>query len=275
MNYRNTARMQCQSAKSLLSAGTDDDILLAALKLRMALESITYDRSKGYADDLGPEAMKTWQPKKLMERMLEVDPHADSNATLSYGKEPSPGEAPESMRVLGTDQVLNLRTLKKHYDALGSYLHTPTLAQIEQNKSHDFAKLASRCQQIIDALETALSSKVWNSTLAIRGEIECTECGNAIKRRLPKDKRERTVQCWSCPASYNMVEIEDNEVRFEPRQLRVECPTEGCEEVYYIWEREMELGQYWNCEGCDSKLTVLLSVSATKAPPEDGPKAAE
>ena len=40
MNYRSTARTHCQSAKDLLSSGTDDDVLLAALKLRMS-----HDRS--------------------------------------------------------------------------------------------------------------------------------------------------------------------------------------------------------------------------------------
>jgi len=138
MNYRSTARTHCQTAKGLLISGADDDVLLAALKLRMALESITYDRSKAYAEALGPDAMKTWQPKKLTEQMLEVDPQADADAILSFGEEPPLGETPASMHLLGTDHVLNLRTLKKHYDALGSYLHTPTLDQIEQGKTHDY-----------------------------------------------------------------------------------------------------------------------------------------
>lgn len=144
MDYRHTARKHCETAKTLLSSETNDDLLFAALKLRMALESITYDRSKGFAEDLGPDAMKTWQPKKLMERMLEVDPQADSDATLSFGEEPSLGETPASMHLLGTDRVLNLRTLKKHYDALGSYLHTPTLAQIEQGQGHAFGSNARK-----------------------------------------------------------------------------------------------------------------------------------
>jgi hypothetical protein len=263
MDYRHTARKHCETAKTLLSSETDDDLLLAALKLRMALESITYDRSKGFAEDLGPGAMKAWQPKRLMERMLEVDPQADSDAILSFGEEPSLGETPASMHLLGTDHVLNLRTLKKHYDALGSYLHTPTLAQIEKGQGHDFDKLRKRCVLIVEALETALSSKVWNSTIAIRGEIECAECGSALRRRLPKDKTERVVQCWSCAASYSMSEIEDQEVRFEPRQVRVTCPQEGCGEASYIWERNVKSGSSWKCQNCGSQLALVLGVTIT------------
>lgn len=263
MNYRQTAGTLGQAAKMLLSGGAEDDVLLAALKLRMAMESITYDRSRGFAEELGPEAMKTWQPKKLMERMLEVDPQADTDATLAFGEEPSPGETPASMTFLGTDHVLNLRTLKKHYDALGSYLHTPTLAQIEQGKSHDIAKLGRRCSQIVQALETALSSKVWNSTLAIRGEIECSECGAVVRRRLPKDMNERLVQCWSCAASYTMTEIEDQKVRFEPRQMRVTCPVKDCGGESYIWERNVERGNSWTCHDCGSGLTFALGIAIT------------
>ena len=34
------------------------------------------------------------------------------------------------MKVLGTDVVFTLADLKAHYDAIGSYLHMPSLAQI-------------------------------------------------------------------------------------------------------------------------------------------------
>ena len=258
MDYRHTARKHCEAAAILLSNESDDDLLFAALKLRMALESITYDRSKGFAEDLGPDAMKTWQPKKLMERMLEVDPQADSDATLSFGEEPSLGKTPASMHLLGTDHVLNLRTLKKHYDALGSYLHTPTIAQIEQSKSHDFGKLRERCLMIVKALETSLSSKAWNSTLAIRGEMECAECGDTLRRRLPKDGTERVVQCWSCTASYLMSEAEDQKVHFAARQIEVMCPHEGCGRVSYIWERDVKAGFSWQCPDCNSQLVLAL-----------------
>lgn len=107
-----------------MGTGDDDDLIDAALRLRMAMEALTYERAAIYDDDLGPEQMKTWQPKRLMDRMLEIDPQADKAAMLSFGIEPSYGETPEKMTLLGTEHVLNLATLKKHYDALGSYLHT-------------------------------------------------------------------------------------------------------------------------------------------------------
>lgn len=77
-------------------------------------------------------------------------------------------------------------------------------------------------------------------TLTIRGEIECSGCGVAIRRRSPKDKTERVIKCWPCAASYTMSEIEDDKVRFDPRQLRVACPEKDCGGESYIWECNVE-----------------------------------
>ncbi|MBI1493329.1 hypothetical protein [Halocynthiibacter styelae] len=264
MDYRNTARSLCNSAKCLISSEEDDNLLFAALKLRMALESITYDRSKKYSDELGPEVMKTWQPKKLMERMLEVNPHVDQDTTLSCGEEPYPGGTPEVMRMLGTDRVLNLKTLKKHYDALGSYLHTPTIHQLEAGKEHDYKKLRKRCNEIVSALEDALSSPVWNARFSLQGNYECAECGNKIKRSLPTEMQKRIVYCWNCSASYTMARVDAKKVTFEPRQHQIECPIEDCDEISLIWEKDLKLNEHWQCNGCHSELTIALGVSTAK-----------
>lgn len=157
--------------------------------------------------------------------MLEVDPQADPDATLCLRERPSPCETPTSTQILGTDY---LRTLKKHYDALGSYLHTPTLAHIEQSKNHDYAKLALRCTQTVDSLEGALNSKVWNSTFSIRGVIE------------------------------------DQRVRVAPRQFCVACPQDDCGGEADILDRNVERGISWPCNGCGSQLTFALGVAITK-----------
>jgi hypothetical protein len=229
----------------------------------MALESITYDRARGFEEDLGPVEMKTWQPKTLMKRMREVDPQADADATLSYGEEHFPGEAPASMQILGTDNVLNLQVLEKHYDALGSYLHTPTLAQIANGKLHDLGKLRKRCEQIIEALETALRSNVWNSTLANYGEIACDACGALLRRRLSQNSSPRVVDCQSCSASYLMSEAEDQKVLFKPMQVLVNCPQADCGEAHYFWERDVICGNTWKCQGCGIQLTFTLGVTNT------------
>lgn len=239
----------------------DDDLRDAALQLRMAMEALTYERAMTYADELGPDQMKTWQPKRLMERMLEVDPQADSAATLSFGVEPSYGKSPEKMTLLGTDNVLKLATLKKHYDALGSYLHTPTLSQLEKNKSHDMIKLQKRCEIISEAIKTVLSSKVWGSSMANRGEIECFVCDKPIRRRLLHGVDVRKVECWECQATYNMSRTNKDQVQFEPRQSGIPCIAPECDTVNYLWEKEFGVGLEWDCRDCGMKQKLAYGVS--------------
>ena len=261
-NFRNAARAALTKAKARMSAGSEDDIRYAALQLRMSLEALTYERAMAYAEDLGPDRMKTWQPRQLMNRMLEVDPVADRAVTLSVGKEPSLGERPESMRLLGTDNVLKLDTLKENYDALGSYLHTPTLRQIERGRVPDMARLMVRCETIIEAVELVLSSEVWGTSIAKRGTIECEGCRLPLTRRIPTGLESREVQCWECDASYTMRLVSEGRVAFDPHRVGVACVSPACEASMELWEREIQCGIQWDCQACGTKQRLDLFVTA-------------
>ena len=87
--------------------------------------------------------------KQLLQMLLEIDPTADKDSFVSFGLEETPGVPAAVMEALGAEKVLNLAALKKHYDALGSYLHMPTIKQLKAGKGPDAAKLKKRCQVII------------------------------------------------------------------------------------------------------------------------------
>ena len=243
-----------------MGTGDDDDLIDAALRLRMAMEALIYERAATYADELGPEQMKTWQPKQLMDRMLEVDPQADQSVTLSYGIEPSYGETPEKMTSLGTEHVLKLATLKKHYDALGSYLHMPTIAQLENNKPHNMQKLRARCGDIVAAIEQVLSSRVWGTTLSNYGTFECHVCKTEIKRRLSRSVERRKIECWECRATYNMSCTSDGKVCCEPLQLAIPCVAGDCVTENYVWEKEVSPGFKWECRECGTPQKLAYGV---------------
>ena len=76
-------------------------------------------------------------------------------------------EPRKNMKLLGTDVVFTLADLKAHYDALGSYLHMPSLEQVQSGKLPNPAKLRERCGVVISLVERVLSSQVWNSTLGV------------------------------------------------------------------------------------------------------------
>ena len=260
-NFRHMARTALRKAKAKLSANNDDDLLYAALQLRMAMEALTYDRAVIYAEDLGPEQMKIWQPKQLLDLILEVDPRAGQAGTLSYGIEPSLGARPETMTTLGTDNVLSLATLKKHYAALGSYLHTPTLDQLEKEKPHDMSKLRCRCKTIVDAIEVVLSSEVWGVAIMRRGTIDCMRCGEKLRRRISENVKSRKVYCWKCGACYTMRLTRQQRVAFDPCQKEIPCVLEGCTASSYLWENDFQIGAQWDCHACGKSQHLALSVS--------------
>lgn len=108
VDFRSMARSHLSDVREALEQHSPSTLRSAALSLRMSMEAFTYERAKLYADDLSAEEYETWQPRKLMRILLEIDPHADTTCGLSYGIKPSLGETPEKMTFLGTENVLNL-----------------------------------------------------------------------------------------------------------------------------------------------------------------------
>ncbi len=259
-NFRHMARKALDNAKLKMGTGDADDMIDATLRLRMTMEAIIYDRAADYAEELGPEQMKTWQPKRLMDRILEVDPLADLSVTLSYGIEPSYGVTPEKMTSLGTQHVFTLATLKKHYDALGSYLHTPTIAQIENDKPHDMQKLEARCKDIVTAIEQVLSSRIRRISLSNSSTFDCVNCKTVIKRRLSRNGEHGKIECWECMATYTMSHTSDGKVHFDPRQLPVPCVDGNCDTENYLWEKEVSPGLKWQCYDCGTPQKLAYGV---------------
>ena len=166
-DYRNDARRELARAKDELASADDERLKYAALELRMAMESLTYDRALAYKDEFPPAEYQAWQPRKVMALLLEIDPNADKDSSLAFGIEPALGVTPDEMQSLGTECVLNMATIKRHYDALGSYLHVPTIKQRKDSAKLDPVKFRARCDEIAAYLTDVLASPMWNATIGI------------------------------------------------------------------------------------------------------------
>ncbi len=257
--YRGLAKLHLEEARANLN--TDDPVRLrsSALALRMAIEALTYERVSLYKDDMPPDH-DIWQPKKLMAELLQIDPHADQSSALWIGREPSPGEQPEKMTFLGTEQVIGQETIKKHYDALGAYLHVPTIKQLAKGKDHDLNRLRERCHIILEDLEKVIDSRVWNIRLGTTASIDCFECENVIRRRFVKGQGERTVECFNCDATYSLSENKVGQVVWESQKIKVNCSAEGCGHEFYVWEKEVKRGAELACPKCKKNYRIALGM---------------
>jgi hypothetical protein len=85
VDFRSVARHAVSAAKVELASGDSDRLLYAALQLRMAVEALTYERAHAYRGLLPPAQCGAWQPRKVMQALLEMDPLADQGGTLLVG----------------------------------------------------------------------------------------------------------------------------------------------------------------------------------------------
>lgn len=260
-NFRQRAREAVQRAKTELGSGSDERMLYAALELRMAIECITYERAKSYEKELPPKEYDVWQPGKLMKLMLELEPLADASGTISFGVEDEPGVPAKKMKTLGSEKVFNMKDIKSSYDALGSFLHQPTLKQISSG-GHDWQKLRLRCDDLVTKLEAVLASQVFNVNFGAFTTFKCMneDCGQTVRKRLPSRKSEVLTVCFECGAEHEITVDAQGLCAVRPMVLDVPCANNQCGYKLRLFRNEVRVGAYWKCPECDTKCRIGLAV---------------
>lgn len=192
--------------------------------------------------------------------LLELDPNADKDSVLAVGIEEELGISPKDMQGLGAEKVLGMAELRKHYDALGSFLHVPTLKQSMSGAHPDVAKLRSRCDEIVKFVEAVLGSTVYNITLGQFAALDCQECGKTLRKRMPPGQATVKMECFECPASYTAADIGGGKVECKPDQLEIACGNGQCGKKIVVWQRELQTGMGWTCPGCQGRNVFALAV---------------
>lgn len=268
LDFRYTARRSLQRAKAELSASDDHRLYYAALEIRFAMEAITYGRMYAYRDHIPPSEYRTWQPRKVFEMLLEIDPNVSTGVSLAVGVEQKYGVPAEEMQSLGTEIVLTKKNLKEHYDAIGSYLHVPTLAQVDNN-DRNLVKLRNRCEQCIIMLESILSSPIWNVKFGKNFSFNCFRCNVLLTRWLPLRKVDaHDVRCLQCGAEYAVTETNGGKISVNPKWRELHCPNPECSDTIGLWSDEITSGTRWSCESCGNKYILKLIVENIRAESE-------
>lgn len=271
-DYRNDARRELARAKDELASADVERLKYAALELRMAMESLTYDRALAYKAEFPPAEYETWQPRKVMAILLEIDPNADKDSSLAFGIEPSLGVTPDVMEALGTEIVLNMATIKRHYDALGSYLHVPTIKQRKAGAKIDVVKFRARCDEIAAYLTEVLASPVWNTTMGNFATHDCMKCGHPIRKRMPHGQDVVDAKCFECGATYKVTDAGEGKAHFEPDQVEVKCANQDCKTSVFPWRSEIVPNSGWKCEVCGGENDIKLMIQHRPAGPVEAAK---
>lgn len=267
LNFRHLARESVSRARAELASGDRARLKFAALELRMAIESVTYERVQSYRDEIPQAEYRTWQPKKLMQLLIDIEPRADKGSGIAYGIEKVPGVAAKEMTSLGTEQVFGLRAIKAHYDALGSYVHMPTLNQLEEVGEPDLAKLHERCLTIIMLLDGVLSSPVFNINFGTFSSIACMnpDCGKTVRRRIPTGQSALSAACLDCGMDYKLSVDADGQCVWRPVLEDVLCPGPSCEVVFRVSPGELKAGRRLVCHACGGRFQIGLALFPDEA----------
>lgn len=266
LNYRHIAGSHLKAAREEINSNNEERLKYAALELRMAMEAITYDRALAYKSEFPPEEYETWQPRKVLMVLLEIDVNADVSSTLSIGVQPSPNETPEEMICLGTEKTFNLKMLKKHYDALGNYLHIISMKRSIEGKTHNMTKLRTRCEEISEFLEQALNSPVFNMTFGNFASLNCEECQSKIRKRVPHDFDDPiTATCFNCKATYTLTKHDNKKVKWKLKEHEMKCANLSCQKTIIVLERDIQIGKCWTCSSCNGQNIFALGIRYEEA----------
>jgi len=266
--FRNQAHQAIGRARGFLESGDINDCRNAALELRMAIEFLTYDRLMAYSKELPSETYETWQPRKVLQLLLDIDPLADKSCSISFAKESSPGVQAEEMQFLGEETALDLNTIRENYDALGSFLHAPTIKQIDEKGLPDLEGLRTRCLKLASDIEDVLSSSIFNVTIGQFTEFDCQRCGKTVRRRLPSDTATIDAKCLNCGAPYNIYQ-KDGGAFWRPSQKTVPCPAAECDAEIDLWVDRIEPGVDVQCDTCKTNFKIGLALF-TEGNTDDG-----
>lgn len=253
---RNSARKKLEKARELIARGDICSLRYACLELRFCIEYLTYANLQSYIAEVPDHAVRKWTPKQVISTLLEVDPNADKSSTVSIGLEKTQGIPAEDMQMLGEDIRFSLKWANSRHNALGNFLHAPTLYQIEKSEFANEETIHKKATEIAEELDKILSSPIFNVNFGQFYEFTCT-CGTQIKRREGSFTEEQGIACPNskCGATYDVLSQGDStEIEFKVREAEYKCPL--CEANNYVGLQCISHNSILSCAGCNAKFKV-------------------
>lgn len=243
-----TAETLVEETRGLLERGDLDSLLLGALKLRMAIEAITYRKLSGYTKYVPARVLQTWQPAHAMKMLLQFEPDADSNYTVYMGLQKEKGVPAEPTFCLGEHRTFDVRWLQRNYHKLGSYLHYPLVGKPEI----DTRQLAASLDALADEIGSVAQSPVYSFTMGARIPFECLACGTKCLANLDAIRESGSAECIdpNCSAVHRFEEAGDG---WSITLAATEFKCLECEHVFGVEDRFLKLGNEFACPDCGAQ----------------------
>lgn len=263
IDYRTSAKHHVAAARDLLESHDDKAVRYACLELRMAIEALTYDNLQTYLAEAPNSAMVHWTPKKVIDELLAVDPYVDQSAKIHFGKQKAFGQPSDEMHFLGEDKKFTVAWANKAHNALGSFLHEPTIGQHVAGSAALSQKARAKAEEIASELGNILSATVFHVNVGRYVEFVC-ECGFRIKRKDRALREDIPVECRECRRRYSVHQGEGGEYRFRLSDHAYECT--GCKTAQTVGDHEVQEGRILVCSECGAKAIIRVQYLIEQAP---------
>lgn len=249
------------AARNLMTAGDEASLRYAALEIRMAIELMFYKLLPSYKEELPDELLKHWQPKKIIDALIECDPYIEHDYTMTMAAERPDGSHGPALHV-GRYKAVNRKLLRQYYHKIGSYLHAPmTETRPDLPKMHSFLNsAATRVEEY--CRETTLISN-----FGIFHTVSCV-CGRKIKRNAHALKSKSYIVCpdESCGAVFDLIEDSENGAIWKIRETEYICP--NCKTSNFLGSHLIESGVTFTCVECGQKYIIHTVFFASPAQTE-------
>lgn len=263
-----SAKKSLLKAERILSNSENEDLHYAALELRLCIESIVYSRLQKLASDkvIDTSAYMSWQPNKILDYFLSLDPYSLTETTLSIAKG-NGSSIPSKWIELGKEYKIDKKFIRNNYHKLGAYLHQKMV-----NVGHietDYLKIRESLTTVLKNTKKIMSSDLHNINHSRAAEFKCIECNKIIKLLVPTFKPEKVVthiiECphsrldnTKCIASYNIFTNLQGQTNFSPKKQTFECLNNECNGVIEFWEKEILPNTKKSCMICNQTHSLAV-----------------
>lgn len=255
MNHVNLAR-------KLITTGDEVSLRYAALEIRIAIERLFYKLLPAYREELPDDLLKRWQPKQIIDALIDCDPDIERDFTLIMAEErPGGGHGPAS--IVGKYKAVNRKLLQQYYHKIGSYLHAPL-----DDKPRDPAKILSFLNAAATRIEEYCRKTTVISNIATFHTVQCV-CGRTIKRNARAVQIKPYIRCPNnqCRAVFDLLENDENKAEWKLRETEFVCPQ--CETSTFFGHHLIDSGVSFTCVGCHQKYIVRTGLFASRVNASD------
>ena len=222
-----------------------------------------YGLLEAYRRELSVAAIRTWQADKVMRELVRTDPNVGYSRTLTIERSNKPP-------ITFQDNRFNAKWARQSWQALGSFLHVPTINQIETKTESggvekDYTQsMRTRCHEILNKVTEVLSSTAWNFIAGNFRKFSC-DCGFEMLRRDETVIAEGQIDCVDCGRIYDVEFKGGDTFKVNLQTIPWKCP--HCNSDNEVATYVLKEGLLLRCSNCNEEYNLK---SAWRLEPANG-----